>query len=268
MNPEQITSTVLQGEGVSISLNDVTVFYGINPAIQDVRMDIFANSVTAFIGPSGCGKTTLLRCINRMNDLIANAQIVGEIRVFDQDVRKLDPIELRRRVGMVFQRPNPFPTSIYENIALGLRINGFKGNIAEQVEKYLRLVGLYDEVKDRLKNNALQLSGGQQQRLCIARSLALEPEIILMDEPCASLDPISSIRIDNLITQLKKYFTVVIITHNLQQAARIADRIAFFKVVESGGTRFGVLDEYATSTDFFTKPASKDSYNYINTRIG
>ncbi|PLS68467.1 MAG: phosphate ABC transporter ATP-binding protein [Cyanobacteria bacterium M5B4] len=268
MRTEQLTSTILQGEGVSISLENVTVFYGINPAIQDVTMEIFANSVTAFIGASGCGKTTLLRCINRMNDLITNTQITGEIRVLGEDVRKLDPIDLRRRVGMVFQRPNPFPTSIYENIAMGLKVNGFKGDIAEQVEKYLRLVGLYDEVKDRLKSNALQLSGGQQQRLCIARSLALEPEIILMDEPCASLDPISSIKIDNLITQLKKYFTVVIITHNLQQAARIADRIAFFKVVESGGARFGVLDEYATSTDFFTKPKSADSYNYINTRIG
>jgi phosphate transport system ATP-binding protein len=268
MNLEQTTGTVLQGEGVSISLQDVTVFYGINPAVQNVTMDIFANSVTAFIGPSGCGKTTLLRCINRMNDLITNTQVTGEIRVFNQDVRKLDPIDLRRRVGMVFQRPNPFPASIYENIALGLRVNGFRGDIAEQVEKYLRLVGLYDEVKDRLKMNALQLSGGQQQRLCIARSLALEPEIILMDEPCASLDPISSIKIDNLITQLKKFFTVVIITHNLQQAARIADWIAFFKVVESDGARFGVLDEYATSTNFFTKPSSVDSYNYINTRIG
>lgn len=160
MRTEQLTSTILQGEGVSISLENVTVFYGINPAIQDVTMEIFANSVTAFIGASGCGKTTLLRCINRMNDLITNTQITGEIRVLGEDVRKLDPIDLRRRVGMVFQRPNPFPTSIYENIAMGLKVNGFKGDIAEQVEKYLRLVGLYDEVKDRLKSNALQLSGG------------------------------------------------------------------------------------------------------------
>ncbi|MCS6959700.1 MAG: phosphate ABC transporter ATP-binding protein [Pseudanabaenaceae cyanobacterium SKYGB_i_bin29] len=268
MNPEYTSGTVLQGEGVSIALDDVTVFYGINPAIQNVTLDIYNHSVTAFIGPSGCGKTTLLRCINRMNDMITSTQITGEIRVFGEDIQTIDPIELRRRVGMVFQRPNPFPTSIYENIALGLRVNGFRGNISDQVEKYLRLVGLYDEVKDRLKTNALQLSGGQQQRLCIARALALEPEIILMDEPCSSLDPISSIRIDNLITQLKKYFTVVIITHNLQQAARIADWIAFFKVVEAEGARFGVLGEYATSTDFFTKPASIDSYNYINTRIG
>jgi phosphate transport system ATP-binding protein len=261
----------MQDQAIALQLNQVSVSYGSQVAIKDITMDIYENTVTAFIGPSGCGKSTLIRCFNRMNDLVKGVKVEGQILLHGENVGQLNPIEVRRRVGMVFQRPNPFPKSIYENIALGLRINGFKGSrldMDELVKLSLQQVGLWDEVKNRLKQNALNLSGGQQQRLCIARVIALQPEIMLMDEPCSSLDPISSLLIDNLLTELKKQYTVVIITHNLQQAARVADRVAFISVEEDAIGRYGRLREYAPVTQIFISPDDQLTQSYVNTRIG
>ncbi|MFN3927396.1 MAG: phosphate ABC transporter ATP-binding protein PstB [Pseudanabaenaceae cyanobacterium] len=262
---------MLSNESVALQLRNVSVYYGKQLAIHDVSMDIYKNMVTAFIGPSGCGKSTLIRCFNRMNDLIEGVRIEGEILLHGEDIYNLNPIELRRRVGMVFQRPNPFPKSIYENIALGLRINGFRGSrldMDEVVKTSLEQVGLWDEVKNRLRDNALNLSGGQQQRLCIARVVALQPEIMVMDEPCSSLDPISSLLIDELLVELKKRYAVVIITHNLQQAARVADRVAFIAVEQDEKGRYGKLREYAPVTHIFISPDDELTQNYVNTRIG
>lgn len=262
---------MFDSENLAIQLRNVSIYYGKQLAIKDITMDIYENSVTAFIGPSGCGKSSLIRCFNRMNDLVKGTRIEGEILLHGENVNQINPIEVRRRVGMVFQRPNPFPKSIYENIALGLRINGFRGSrldMDELVKSSLEQVGLWDEVKNRLRQNALNLSGGQQQRLCIARVIALQPEIMLMDEPCASLDPISSLLIDELLTELKEQYTVVIITHNLQQAARVADRVAFISVVEDESGRHGQLQEYAPVTQIFISPNDQLTQNYVNTRIG
>jgi phosphate transport system ATP-binding protein len=248
-----------------IEINDVDFFYGSSQALYDITLDIAAKEVTAFIGPSGCGKSTLLRCLNRMNDLIDGARVAGgQIRVDGVDIYdpRVDVIELRKRVGMVFQKSNPFPKSIYENIVYGLRIQGEKrkSRLDEVVERSLRGAALWDEVKDRLHQSALGLSGGQQQRLCIARAIAVEPEIILMDEPCSALDPIATAKVEELIHGLKKDYTIVIVTHNMQQAARCSDRTAFFYL--------GRLVEYAETRTIFMNPASPQTEAYVSGRFG
>jgi phosphate transport system ATP-binding protein len=249
---------------VKINLRNVDFYYGAKQAIHDVSMEIQEKRVTAFIGPSGCGKSTLLRCFNRMNDLVDGARLTGHltldnINIFD---RRVDVIELRKRVGMVFQKSNPFPKSIYENVAYGLRIAGITDQVRldEVVEKSLRGAALWDEVKDRLHESALGLSGGQQQRLCIARTVAVEPEIILMDEPCSALDPIATAKVEELIHEMKKQFTIVIVTHNMQQAARVSDRTAFFYL--------GKLIEYDETRTIFMNPANPQTEAYVSGRFG
>ncbi|HEY7730939.1 MAG TPA: phosphate ABC transporter ATP-binding protein PstB, partial [Gaiellaceae bacterium] len=230
------------------------------------------NFVTAFIGPSGCGKSTFIRCFNRMNDLVPSARVDGSVRYHGRDLyaANVDPVEVRRRIGMVFQKPNPFPKSIYDNIAFGPRVLGLKQGLDERVERALRHAALWDEVSDRLKENALGLSGGQQQRLCIARAIAIEPDVILMDEPASALDPISTSRIEDLIHDLKREFTIVIVTHNMQQAARVADMTAFFSVElrEEGSGRHGILVEYDQTTKIFTNPADQRTEDYVTGRFG
>lgn len=246
-----------------IQVRNLELFYGDNKALKGINLDIEANKVTALIGPSGCGKSTFLRTLNRMNDLIEGVKITGEILVNGKDIYKdYDEIDLRRKVGMVFQKPNPFPMSIYDNIAYGPRLHGIKDKktLDEIVEKSLRGAALYDEVKDRLKKSALGLSGGQQQRLCIARTIAISPEIILMDEPTSALDPISTNKMEELMDQLKKKYTVVIVTHNMQQAGRIADKTAFFLS--------GEVVEYGKTEDIFYRPKDKRTEDYITGRFG
>ena len=254
------------------SVSDLGVYYSGNPAIEEVSLDVHKNTVTAFIGPSGCGKSTFIRCFNRMNDLIPGAKVSGTVLYHGQDLyrRDVDPVEIRRRIGMVFQKPNPFPKSVYDNIAFGPRVLGLKGDLDERVEGALRRAALWDEVKDRLKDSALGLSGGQQQRLCIARALAVEPDVILMDEPASALDPISTTRIEDLMHELKRDFTIVIVTHNMQQAARVADMTAFFSVIvnEDGSARRGVLVEYDTTAKIFTTPSDKRTEDYVTGRFG
>ncbi len=251
---------------VEIVLNvaDLDLFYGEKQALQKINMEIPRNRVTAFIGPSGCGKSTLLRCFNRMNDLVDNVRIDGLITLDEEDIhsKKLNVAELRRRVGMVFQKPNPFPKSIYENVAYGLRILGIKDKrrIDETVEKALRGAALWDEVKDRIQDNALGLSGGQQQRLVIARAIAVEPEVLLLDEPASALDPISTLKIEELIYELKDKYTIVIVTHNMQQAARVSDYTAFMYM--------GELVEHADTNTLFTNPSQKQTEDYITGRYG
>ena len=228
--------------------------------------------MTAFIGPSGCGKSTFIRCFNRMNDLIPGAKVEGTVLYHGADLygRDVDPVDVRRRIGMVFQKPNPFPKSIYDNVAFGPRVLALKGSLDERVESALQRAALWDEVKDRLKDGALGLSGGQQQRLCIARALAVEPDVILMDEPASALDPISTTRIEDLMHELKREYTIVIVTHNMQQAARVADMTAFFSVVvdEDGSARRGILVEYDTTAKIFTTPSDKRTEDYVTGRFG
>lgn len=247
-----------------ISTSDLNLYYGNNHALKNINLDIYENQITAFIGPSGCGKSTYLKTLNRMNDLVPNVTINGKVWIDGEDIHdpKVDTTLLRKKVGMVFQQPNPFPMSIYDNIAYGPRIHGIKGKaeLDAIVEKSLRGAALWDEVKDRLKRSALGLSGGQQQRLCIARALAVEPEILLMDEPTSALDPISTLKIEDLMGELKKNYTVVIVTHNMQQATRIADYTAFFLV--------GEVVEYAPTTDLFSHPREKKTEDYITGRFG
>lgn len=247
-----------------ISTSDLNRYYGNNHALKNINLDIYENQITAFIGPSGCGKSTYLKTLNRMNDLVPNVTINGKVWIDGEDIYdpKVDTTLLRKKVGMVFQQPNPFPMSIYDNIAYGPRIHGIKGKpeLDAIVEKSLRGAALWDEVKDRLKRSALGLSGGQQQRLCIARALAVEPEILLMDEPTSALDPISTLKIEDLMGELKKNYTVVIVTHNMQQATRIADYTAFFLV--------GEIVEYAPTTDLFSHPREKKTEDYITGRFG
>jgi phosphate transport system ATP-binding protein len=254
------------------SVSDLGVAYSGKPALKDVRLDVFRNTVTAFIGPSGCGKSTFIRCFNRMNDLIPGAKVEGTVLYHGADLygRDVDPVEIRRRIGMVFQKPNPFPKSIYDNVAFGPRVLRMKGSLDERVEGALQHAALWDEVKDRLKDSALGLSGGQQQRLCIARALAVEPDVILMDEPASALDPISTTRIEDLMHDLKREYTIVIVTHNMQQAARVADMTAFFSVVvaEDGSARRGILVEYDTTTKIFTTPSDKRTEDYVTGRFG
>jgi phosphate transport system ATP-binding protein len=254
------------------TVSDLGVYYSGNAAIEEVELDVYKNTVTAFIGPSGCGKSTFIRCFNRMNDLIPGAEVKGSVLYHGQDLyaKDVDPVEIRRRIGMVFQKPNPFPKSIYDNIAFGPRVLGLPGDMDDRVEGALRHAALWDEVKDRLKDNALGLSGGQQQRLCIARALAVEPDVILMDEPASALDPISTTRIEDLMHELKREYTIVIVTHNMQQAARVADMTAFFSVVvnDDGSARRGILVEYDTTTKIFTTPSDKRTEDYVTGRFG
>jgi phosphate transport system ATP-binding protein len=253
-------------------VKDLAVSYSGHVAIRNVGLDVFKNAITAFIGPSGCGKSTLIRCFNRMNDLVPGAKIDGDVLYHAKDLYAddVDPVEVRRRIGMVFQKPNPFPKSIYDNIAFGPRVLGFKDDLSGRVERALKQAALWDEVKDRLKESALGLSGGQQQRLCIARCLAVEPDVILMDEPASALDPISTTRIEDLMHELKREYTIVIVTHNMQQAARVADMTAFFSVEvdTDGGRRNGILVEYDLTTKIFTTPADKRTEDYVTGRFG
>ena len=257
---------------VVFDVKDLAVAYGSNVAIREVSLEVHKNAVTAFIGPSGCGKSTFIRCFNRMNDLIPNAEVTGNVLYHGKDLYadEVDPVEVRRRIGMVFQKPNPFPKSIYDNIAFGPRVLGLKDNLSDRVESALQRAALWDEVKNRLKESALGLSGGQQQRLCIARCLAVEPDVILMDEPASALDPISTTRIEDLMHELKREYTIVIVTHNMQQAARVADMTAFFSVdvTPDGAKRTGILVEYDLTSKIFTTPADKRTEDYVTGRFG
>ncbi len=256
-----------------IECEHVDIHYGAFLAVQDICMVFGKNEITALIGPSGCGKSTVLRCLNRMNDLIPGARVTGSIRYRGQDIyaRDVDPIEVRRRIGMVFQKPNPFPKSIYDNVAYGPRVTGMKvKDMDGVVEEALRRAALWDEVKDKLRQSAYGLSGGQQQRLCIARAIAVRPDVILMDEPCSALDPIATARIEDLMTELRNDYTIVVVTHNMQQAARVADRTAFFtaKVVEGTGDRTGQLVEYDVTRKIFNNPSNRQTEDYISGRFG
>lgn len=253
-------------------LENLSVYYGEFKAVRDVSLTIEERKITAMIGPSGCGKTTVLRCLNRMNDLVESARVEGRVHYHGIDLYdpQVDPVEVRRRIGMVFQKPNPFPKSIHENVAFGPRIAGFKGDMDELVEQSLRKAALWDEVKERLKESAMGLSGGQQQRLCIARAIAVEPDVILMDEPASALDPIATGRIEDLMQEIKQEFTIVIVTHNMQQAARISDMTAFFtaEVSEQNDRRTGVLVEYDRTEKIFTNPSNERTENYVTGRFG
>jgi phosphate transport system ATP-binding protein len=252
-------------------VDDLGVSYGAAPAVRGVTLDIYRNSITALIGPSGCGKSTFLRCLNRMNDLVPSAKIEGTLRFNGTDLYGpgVDPIEVRRRIGMVFQRPNPFPKSIYDNIAFGPRILGMKDHLDDRVEQALKRAAIWDEVKHRLKKSALGLSGGQQQRLCIARAIAVEPDVVLLDEPASALDPISTQAIEDLMHELKQDYTLVIVTHNMQQAARVAEMTAFFSLqVEDDGSRHGILVEYDATNKIFTSPSDERTEGYVTGRFG
>jgi phosphate transport system ATP-binding protein len=252
-------------------IENLTAYYGKAPAIQDVSFDIYGKTVTAIIGPSGCGKSTFIRCLNRMNDVIPSFRSDGKILFHDVDLqgKDVDPVSVRRRIGMVFQRPNPFPKSVFDNVAYGLRILGMKDNLKDRVEHALKRAALWDEVSDRLKDSALALSGGQQQRLCIARAIAIEPDVILLDEPASALDPIATASIEDLMHELKEDYTIVIVTHNMQHAARVANMTAFFSI--SGGedgSRHGVLVEYDDTEKIFTNPSEKRTEDYVTGRFG
>jgi phosphate transport system ATP-binding protein len=253
------------------AVGDLSVSYGPALALSGVSLDIYRNAITALIGPSGCGKSTFLRCLNRMNDLVANVRIEGSLLYHGIDLYGpgVDPIEVRRRIGMVFQRPNPFPKSIYDNVAYGLRILGLKDNLDDRVEQALRRAAIWDEVKHRLRRSALGLSGGQQQRLCIARAIAVEPDVVLLDEPASALDPISTQAIEDLMSELKQEYTLIIVTHNMQQAARVADMTAFFSLqVEDDGSRHGILVEYDATEKIFTQPSDQRTEGYVTGRFG
>jgi phosphate transport system ATP-binding protein len=253
-------------------VRDVAVFYGDHRAITDITVNLTKHQITALIGPSGCGKSTFIRVLNRMNDLIPTARVEGQVIYHDQNLydEKIDPVHVRKRIGMVFQKPNPFPKSIYDNIAFGPRVMGRKGDMDEIVEGALRRAALWDDVKDRLKTNAFGMSGGQQQRLCIARALATEPDVLLMDEPCSALDPISTGRIEDLMLELKQSYSIVIVTHNMQQAARVSDMTAFFTVELDAGEkhRTGRVVEYAATDKIFTNPDDKRTEDYVTGKVG
>ncbi|HCQ21954.1 MAG: phosphate ABC transporter ATP-binding protein PstB [Aphanizomenon sp.] len=267
---DTIISSINPTESV-LRTENLNIYYGSFLALQNVWLDIPKNQVTAFIGPSGCGKSTLLRCYNRLNDLIESFRAEGKVYFYDKNLYapNIDAVEVRRRIGMVFQRPNPFPKSIYENIAFGARINGYRGDMNELVERSLRQAALWDEVKDKLRQSGLSLSGGQQQRLCIARAIAVQPEVILMDEPCSALDPISTSRVEELIHELKEQYTIVIVTHNMHQASRVSDKTAFFNVRTSETSeRSGYLVEYNLTKVIFNNPQQEDTQAYISGRFG
>jgi phosphate transport system ATP-binding protein len=264
------STTDLTTREVVFELRDLDIFYGETLAVSHVNMKIQKNVITAMIGPSGCGKSTVLRSLNRMNDSITGFRITGDALYHGHNLygSGVDPVEVRRRIGMVFQRPNPFPKSIFDNIAWAPRLLGLKSNLSERVEKALRGAALWDEIKDRLKQSALGLSGGQQQRLCIARAIAIEPDVLLLDEPASALDPISTAAIEELMHSLKTEYTLVIVTHNMQQAARVAERTAFFSLDVSDGRRKGVLVEYDDTDKLFTRPADKRTEDYVTGRFG
>jgi len=257
---------------VVFDVDDLSVYYGDFRAIRNITLPIYRNQITALIGPSGCGKTTFIRCLNRMNDLIEGARVEGTLLYHGVDLydASVDPVEVRRRIGMVFQKPNPFPKSIYDNISFGPKIAGFKGNMDDLVEESLRRAALWDEVKDKLKESGLALSGGQQQRLCIARAIATRPDVILMDEPCSAVDPIATQRIEDLMQELLSDYTIVIVTHNMQQAARVSDRTAFFTVEVLGetGQRTGTIVEYDQTETIFTNPSDPRTEDYVTGRFG
>jgi len=256
---------------IALKAEKVNVYYGSSLAVRDVYLEIPKHEIVAFIGPSGCGKSTVLRCFNRMNDLIASCRVEGDITFHGQNIYAptIDAVELRRKIGMVFQKPNPFPKSIYENIAWGARINGFKGDMDELVETSLRKAAVWDEVKDKLKESGLSLSGGQQQRLCIARAISIQPDIVLMDEPCSALDPISTIKIEETMKQLKEDYTIIIVTHNMQQASRVSDRTAFYnaEATDRGG-KVGYLVEYDLTETIFNDPKEQYTRDYVSGRFG
>ena len=253
---------------LGMKISDLSAYYGSFKAVTNVSIDIQANKVTALIGPSGCGKSTFIRCLNRMHEVVPGARAEGSVTLGDQDIydKDADPVVIRRRVGMVFQKPNPFSKSIYDNVAWGAKINGFRGDMDELVERSLRQAALWDEVKDRLKESGYGLSGGQQQRLCIARTLAVEPEVILMDEPASALDPVSTQKIEDTMAELKKSYTVVIVTHNMQQAARISDFTGFFYIVNMGDP--GRLWEFDETEKIFSNPERKETEDYVTGRFG
>jgi phosphate transport system ATP-binding protein len=279
MSPPEVAATTESPDqdpapapDVVFGMVNVSVSYGGVPAIEGIDLEVAARRITALIGPSGCGKTTLLRCFNRMNDLIPSARVGGQISYHGVDLygSKVDPVEVRRRIGMVFQKPNPFPKSIFDNIAFGPRLNGKRRGLDEVVERALQRAALWDEVKDKLKESAFALSGGQQQRLCIARCLAVEPDVILMDEPCSALDPIATAKIEDLMEELKRDYTIVIVTHNMQQAARASDTTAFITtdVSEEGSRRIGHLVEIGETSLLFTQPSDPRTEGYITGRFG
>jgi phosphate transport system ATP-binding protein len=263
-------TTDIATRDVVFELRDLDLFYGQALAVAGVNMRVYKNVITAMIGPSGCGKSTVVRTLNRMNDAIAGFRVGGDVLYHGHDLYAggVDPVEVRRRIGMVFQRPNPFPKSIYDNIAWAPRILGMKTGLDERVEKALRGAALWDEVKDRLKGSALGLSGGQQQRLCIARAIAIEPDVLLLDEPCSALDPIATASVEELMQDLKRDYTLVIVTHNMQQAARCAERTAFFSLDVSQGRRAGVLVEYDDTEKLFTRPSDQRTEDYVTGRFG
>jgi phosphate transport system ATP-binding protein len=255
---------------IVFDVDALSVAYGSNVAVRDVNIDVYRNLITAVIGPSGCGKSTFIRCLNRMNDLVPGVKVDGHILYHGEDLYgpDADPVEVRRRIGMVFQKANPFPKSIYDNVAFAPKVLGMKEDLGGRVERALRDAALWDEVKDRLNRSALALSGGQQQRLCIARALAVEPEVILLDEPASALDPISTAAIEDLMHELKRAYTLVIVTHNMQQAARVADMTAFFSLEEVDGDRTGVLVEYDETAKIFTHPSDPRTEGYVTGRFG
>jgi phosphate transport system ATP-binding protein len=264
-------NAAFQATDAVLATRNLNIYYGDYLAVQDVTMAIPRNRVTAFIGPSGCGKSTILRCFNRLNDLIESFRAKGEVLYRGQNLytKDVDAVEVRRRIGMVFQKPNPFPKSIYDNIAYGARINGYKGDMDELVERSLRQAALWDEVKDKLKASGLSLSGGQQQRLCIARTIAVQPDVVLMDEPCASLDPISTLKVEELMHELKQEYTIVIVTHNMQQASRVSDMTAFFNATLSDkGKRYGYMVEYDRTEVIFQNPKEEATQEYVSGRFG
>jgi phosphate transport system ATP-binding protein len=275
--PETATAAAKQDSFTGTSVfeaRNVSIYYSAFRAVTDVSLTIYENEITAFIGPSGCGKTTVLRTLNRMNDLIVGARVEGDIHYRGASLyeRSVSPTAVRRRIGMVFQKPNPFPKSIYDNVAYGPRINGIRGKdqLDQIVERSLRQAALWDEVKDRLNKSALGMSGGQQQRLCIARTLSVEPDVILMDEPCSALDPIATGRIEDLMREIKSRYTIVIVTHNMQQATRVSDRTAFYSVLrdDKSDTRTGVLVEYGRTQQIFEDPADARTQAYVTGRVG
>lgn len=267
-NPSHKLATTIPHLGIDfpimLNLENVAVSYHNVPAVEGVNLAIYEHQITSFIGPSGCGKSTILSCINRLNELVPGTKVTGQITLKGQSIYAVPGGVIRQRIGMVFQRPNPFPRSIYDNIAIGLKVNGFQGDTDAIVEKSLQQVGLWDEVKDNLRKNALLLSGGQQQRLCIARAVALEPEVLLMDEPCAFLDPISTNRINELMQSLKQKYTLIVVTHDLQQAASISDHVAFFQTYLQGKYRIGQLVEYAPTEILFFTPSNPATEEYIH----
>ena len=258
-------------EETIVRTDDLNVYYGNFLAVRDVTMDVPKNQITALIGPSGCGKSTLIRCFNRLNDLIEGFKLEGKIYYRGRDIyaEDIDPVQIRRRIGMVFQKPNPFPKSIYDNIAYGARVIGMKEDLDELVERSLKQAALWDEVKDKLKENGLSLSGGQQQRLCIARAISITPDLILMDEPCSSLDPISTGKIEDLLRELKENYTIIIVTHNMQQATRVSDITAFFNAEPTEeGKRSGYLVEYGPTEEIFDSPQEEATKQYVSGRFG